>query len=82
MDLGEEGHEWILAAYSVARGTHEVKPLAIVDIALGLPASSQYLDRDLLQTLRRPRDAREWAQMGTNQASRPVWIASRPSSRR
>ena len=51
MDLSEEGRERILAAHPVARGAHEIKPLAIVDVVVGLPAGSQYLDRDFLQTL-------------------------------
>lgn len=51
MDLSEEGREWILTADPVALGAHEIEPLAIVDIALDIPARSQHLHRYLLKTL-------------------------------
>ena len=49
--LDEEGRKRILTAHPVALGAHEIKPLAVMDIALDIPARPQHLDRYLLKTL-------------------------------
>ncbi len=51
MDLSQEGRKRILTAHPVALGAHEIKPLAIVNIALDIPARPQHLDRYLLKPL-------------------------------
>jgi hypothetical protein len=51
VNLSEESRERILTANPVALCSHEIKPLAVMNIARDIPARPQDLDRYLLKTL-------------------------------
>lgn len=49
VDLSEERRDRIASSYSVARSPDKLIPLAVVDLSVWLPLSSQNLERDLAQ---------------------------------